>query len=112
MKLTHRFMDRRVPKGTKAIPVRKANVDYKASGVRRESAVHRVSEVCKDPQERKGIKVIQVRKDRWDRKEKKATQAPTVLPVRKDPQEQKGIKVIQVRKDRRDRSLHRPDRDL
>ena len=66
-------MDRRVPKGTKAIPVRKANADYKASGVRRESAVHTVSgvlkasEVRKDPQEQKGIKVIQVRKDRRER---------------------------------------------
>ncbi len=79
LKLAHRSLDHRVPKGAMAIPVRKANagpkanVDYKASGVRRESAVHRVSgvpkasEVCQDPQEQKGIKVIQVRKDRRDR---------------------------------------------
>ena len=92
LKLAHRFLDRRVPKGTKAIRVRKANADWKASEVR------------KDPQEQEGIKVIQVRKDRRDRKEKKATQATRVLPVRKDPQEQKGIKVIEVRRNRRDRS--------
>ncbi len=55
LKLAHRSLDHRVPKGTMAIPVRKANAGPKAS------------EVCQDPQEQKGIKVIQVRKDRRDR---------------------------------------------